>query len=89
MRDVLDAVTQDAAKAQRRADENRAKAPDFAAIVDSMRSLYGHGNVTVKWLLTSDGERIGPVPDEIAANPLHGIAEPQAATKETYRGKRK
>jgi hypothetical protein len=55
------------------AECNRAKAPDFADVVDKLRALYGAQNVKVAWLRTPDGECIGPVPAEIAADPLHGV----------------
>lgn len=75
MRDVLDAVNADADAAATRQAANRAKAPCFAAAVDKLKALYGDDNVRVKWIVTPEGECIGPVPAEIRANVLHGIGE--------------
>lgn len=55
------------------AERNREKAPDFAAVVDKLRALYGAENVKVRWLRTPEGECIGPVPEEVANDPLHGV----------------
>ena len=55
------------------AERNRRKAPELAAIVDSLRELYG--TVRVEWVRMADGECLGPVPPEIAADMLHGIPD--------------
>jgi hypothetical protein len=55
------------------AERNRRKAPELAAIVDRLRELYG--TVRVEWVRMADGECLGPVPPEIAADMLHGIPD--------------
>ena len=55
------------------AASNRAKFPEIAAVIDELRAKGGE--VRLVWAVNLAGDRLGPVPPEIAADMLHGIPD--------------